>query len=329
MSLPRNIQPTCAWPSPRSAPRQPGAWSTCGLCGSPGWSEKRWCLRWVATHSITGPSTAIEPSTASSARTVRGGLEAAVGEQPVVADGDAEPGQRVGDREHDQVVPVQGSAPRQPSAHASAAGGTTKTIVRTTRSDVSCSIGTISATVSRVSAHSRSRQLGKTVGASVEGRGQRGIDRKPLVEPRDPEDSHDVGIRQHDRQPAVACRRCSPVASRARSPRASRKLQFERSTISSSAGSSATSSNVCSSARRTRRRRLPSPRPRAAPVSSCSVAAMNLRLAPAVTRRPGRPDSCEACASMTDLQRLGYLAGRRVRGQHCFRPDAEVEVPGP
>ena len=43
------------------------------------------------------------------------GLEAAVGEQPVVADGDAQPGQRVGDREHDEVVPVQRSAPRQPS----------------------------------------------------------------------------------------------------------------------------------------------------------------------------------------------------------------------
>ena len=43
------------------------------------------------------------------------GLEAAVGEQPVIADGDAEPGEHVGDREHEQVLPVQGSAPRQPS----------------------------------------------------------------------------------------------------------------------------------------------------------------------------------------------------------------------
>src|ERR1035437_5998933 len=71
MSWPRNIQPTCAWPRPRSTPRHPGAWSRWGLCGSPGWSEKRWCFRWVATHSITGPSTAIEPSTASTARSVR------------------------------------------------------------------------------------------------------------------------------------------------------------------------------------------------------------------------------------------------------------------
>jgi hypothetical protein len=71
MSFPRNIQPTCAWPSPRSAPRHPGASSVWGLWGSPGRSEKEWCLRWVETHSITEPSTAIEPSTANSARSVR------------------------------------------------------------------------------------------------------------------------------------------------------------------------------------------------------------------------------------------------------------------
>ncbi len=30
-----NSQPTWAWARPRSAPRQPPPWSTCGLCGSP------------------------------------------------------------------------------------------------------------------------------------------------------------------------------------------------------------------------------------------------------------------------------------------------------
>ena len=42
------------------------------------------------------------------------GLEAAVGEQPVIADRDAQPGERVGDREDEQVLPMQGSAPRKP-----------------------------------------------------------------------------------------------------------------------------------------------------------------------------------------------------------------------
>src|SRR3954454_1161570 len=62
-------QPTWACASPRSAPRQLPPWSTCGLCGSPGWSEKAWCLRWSATHEMTGPSIAIDPSAASVART--------------------------------------------------------------------------------------------------------------------------------------------------------------------------------------------------------------------------------------------------------------------
>ena len=43
-------------------------------------------------------------------------LEAAVREQPVIADGDAQPGARVGDRENEQVLPMQGAAPRQPSS---------------------------------------------------------------------------------------------------------------------------------------------------------------------------------------------------------------------
>jgi hypothetical protein len=39
------------------------------------------------------------------------GLEAAVGEQPVVADGDPHDGQQVADGQNDQVLPVQGVAP--------------------------------------------------------------------------------------------------------------------------------------------------------------------------------------------------------------------------
>ncbi len=44
-------------------------WSTCGLCGSPSTSENAWCLRWSATHEMTGPSIAAEPRIASVART--------------------------------------------------------------------------------------------------------------------------------------------------------------------------------------------------------------------------------------------------------------------
>ena len=58
-----------------------------------------------------------------------------------LADGDSDSGERVGDREHEQVVPAQSSAPRHPPAITSAAGGTPKTMIRTLRSDVSVSIG--------------------------------------------------------------------------------------------------------------------------------------------------------------------------------------------
>src|SRR3954452_22519599 len=64
-----NSQPTCAWARPLSAPLRPTPWSTCGECGSPSWSENAWCLRWSATHEITGPSIAAEPRIASVART--------------------------------------------------------------------------------------------------------------------------------------------------------------------------------------------------------------------------------------------------------------------
>ena len=44
----------------------------------------------------------------------RARLEAAVGEQAVIADRHAETRQQVGDRQHDQVLPLQDSSPRQP-----------------------------------------------------------------------------------------------------------------------------------------------------------------------------------------------------------------------
>ena len=58
-------QPMWAWKRPRMAPLQPWPWSTWGLCGSPSWSEKVWCLRWSATQEMTGPSIAAEPRIAS------------------------------------------------------------------------------------------------------------------------------------------------------------------------------------------------------------------------------------------------------------------------
>src|SRR3954462_9943179 len=71
-----NSQPTCAWASPARAPLRPPACPTCGLCGSPSLSENAWCLRWSATHEITGPSIAAEPRIASVARTALPGLNA-------------------------------------------------------------------------------------------------------------------------------------------------------------------------------------------------------------------------------------------------------------
>ena len=38
-----------------------------------------------------------------------------MGEQSVITDGDAQTGERVEDGQDEQVLPVQGSAPRQPS----------------------------------------------------------------------------------------------------------------------------------------------------------------------------------------------------------------------
>src|SRR5215211_2113233 len=63
-----NSQPMCACPSPRSAPRQPPSWPAWGECGSPSWSENAWCLRWSATHEMTGPSIAADPSAPNVAR---------------------------------------------------------------------------------------------------------------------------------------------------------------------------------------------------------------------------------------------------------------------
>ena len=99
---------------PRSAPRSPEPWSTCGLWGSPGRSENAWCLRWSATQEMTGPSIAIEPRPANTPRTTGAGLERPVGEQPVEADRDAEPGGDVHDHEDDHVAPARAASPQLP-----------------------------------------------------------------------------------------------------------------------------------------------------------------------------------------------------------------------
>ena len=88
--------PTCAWKRFFFADAQkPMPPPTCGLCGSPSWSENWWCLRWSATQARTGPSTAIEPSTAKIQRIPLLGLERPVREQAVEADGDPDTGQQV------------------------------------------------------------------------------------------------------------------------------------------------------------------------------------------------------------------------------------------
>ena len=51
----------CAWKRPRERAAHAAPVATCGLWGSPSLSEKAWCLRWSATHAVTGPSIAIEP----------------------------------------------------------------------------------------------------------------------------------------------------------------------------------------------------------------------------------------------------------------------------
>ena len=45
-----------------------------GECGSPSRSENLWCLRWSATHRMTGPWIAIEPAIARATLTARLGL---------------------------------------------------------------------------------------------------------------------------------------------------------------------------------------------------------------------------------------------------------------
>ena len=62
-------QPRCAWKKPLNWAQTPSPWPTCGLWGSPSWSEKAWCLRWSATQEIIGPSIAAEPRAPITART--------------------------------------------------------------------------------------------------------------------------------------------------------------------------------------------------------------------------------------------------------------------
>ena len=54
----------CAYQRPVIAPLKPLPWP-CGECGSPSWSVCAWCLRWSATHDMTGPWTDIEPNAAN------------------------------------------------------------------------------------------------------------------------------------------------------------------------------------------------------------------------------------------------------------------------
>ena len=115
MSLPRNIQPTCACDQPpqRATP-----------------ARRHVCVRAVRVAGLVGETMVLamgrdpldhrpldrhraEHREHGAHRAAR--LEAAMGEQPVVADGDAQPRQEVHDRQHDQVVPVQASSPREPA----------------------------------------------------------------------------------------------------------------------------------------------------------------------------------------------------------------------
>ena len=96
-----------------SAPIRPWPWPW-GLCGSSCSSEKRWCLRWLDTHSMSGPSTAAEPRTPRAKRIAGPRLEAAVSEEPVKAHGDADRTERIGDRERHEVGPREHAAPCLP-----------------------------------------------------------------------------------------------------------------------------------------------------------------------------------------------------------------------
>ena len=61
-------QPTWAWKKPLTSANGPSPWPWWGLCGSPSLSEHAWCLRWSATQEMIGPSIAIDPRTAQTAR---------------------------------------------------------------------------------------------------------------------------------------------------------------------------------------------------------------------------------------------------------------------
>ena len=72
-----------------------------------------WWRRWLATQLVTEPSNAIEPAAARMNFSGRFGCEAAVGEQAVEPDADAEAGDEVEDRGEHEVVQVDGVAPQQ------------------------------------------------------------------------------------------------------------------------------------------------------------------------------------------------------------------------
>src|ERR1700760_3316689 len=112
-----NTLPMWAWTRPHNWPRQPSRWSRCGLCGSPLSSEYWWCLRWVATQSITGPSAAAEPSAAKKARVRRCVLKLRWVSSRVNPARDPGADDHVEDRQLEQVLPdEQPVVPAQPHA---------------------------------------------------------------------------------------------------------------------------------------------------------------------------------------------------------------------
>ena len=69
-----NIQPMCAHHRPFISAGTVSPYRH-GECGSPSASENLWCLRWSATQRTSGPSTAIDPATASAIRSGRFALK--------------------------------------------------------------------------------------------------------------------------------------------------------------------------------------------------------------------------------------------------------------
>ena len=98
--------------------RRRGRGRRAGECGSPSRSENAWCLRWSATHAVTGPSIAAEPSAANTPRSHGVVLnDRCVNRRwkPTVTPHGA---QQVADAEDHEVAPVQELVPDLPRRHA-------------------------------------------------------------------------------------------------------------------------------------------------------------------------------------------------------------------